>query len=61
MAFLAAKDEASLMKLCDKAARQGLPFACFREPDRQNELTAVAFGPPCRKLVSHLPLALAGV
>lgn len=49
------------MKLCDKAARQGLPFACFREPDRQNELTAVAFGPPCRKLVSHLPLALSGV
>lgn len=49
------------MKLCEKAARLGLPFAGFREPDRDNELTAVAFGPACRKVVSHLPLALRGV
>jgi len=58
LAFLAARDEAALLALCAKAARLGLPFAPFREPDRDNELTAVAFGPPCRKMVSHLPLAL---
>jgi len=35
-----------------------LSAAPFTEPDRGNELTAVAFGPGCRKMLSKLPLAL---
>ena len=58
LAFLAAKDEPALEALCAKAARLGLPFAVFTEPDRDDELTAVAFGPDCRKILSHLPVAL---
>ena len=58
LALLAVKDERSLSDLVFRAETLGLPFAPFREPDRDGELTAVAFGPMCRRLVSKLPLAL---
>jgi len=58
LAFLAAKNEEALGMLCAKAERLGFPTAPFYEPDRGNELTAVAFGPACQRILSHLPLAL---
>lgn len=35
-------------------------FTVFKEPDLQDQITAVAFEPGCetRKLCGHLPLAL---
>lgn len=58
LALLAARDEGSLHRLTEKAKKLGYAFAPFFEPDRDNELTAVAFSPDCRKILSHLPLAL---
>ena len=58
LAFLAARDEPSLGALLQKARQQGIATAPFYEPDRGDELTAVAFGPDARRLLAHLPLAL---
>ncbi len=58
LAFLAAKDETSLEKLIEKATAKGVACAPFREPDLDNALTAVAFAPDARRILSHLPLAL---
>ena len=58
LAFLATPNEEALWKLLNRAAERGLAAAPFHEPDRGNELTAVAFGPECGRLLSHLPLAL---
>lgn len=58
LAFLAAENEASLHSLIERAGRLGVPFAAFCEPDRDGELTAVAFGPSARKLLARVPLAL---
>jgi len=58
LAFLAAEEESSLGALLQKARVLGLPAAPFYEPDRDDELTAVAFGPDCRRILSRLPLAL---
>jgi len=58
LALLAVEDEASLLSLVERAGRLGVPFAAFHEPDRGDELTAVAFGPSARKLLARVPLAL---
>jgi hypothetical protein len=58
LALLAAKNEGYLDDLMEKVCRLGLSYAPFYEPDRGDELTAVAFGPECAKLVRGLPLAL---
>jgi hypothetical protein len=58
LAFLATQNEQSLLALVEKAGRLGVPFAPFHEPDRDDEMTAVAFGPSARKLVAGLRLAL---
>ena len=58
LAFLATANEESLLTLIERAGRLGVPFAAFHEPDRGNELTAVAFGPSARKLLARVPLAL---
>jgi len=42
----------------ERAAARGVPVAAFFEPDRNNELTAIAMGPSARKLCARLPLAL---
>jgi hypothetical protein len=55
---LAAPDELSLGWLCDDAAAAGLRVVRFHEPDLGGGLTAAAFEPAARRLVSHLPLAL---
>lgn len=58
LALLAVPDEVSLLHLLKQAELQGVAAAGFREPDRENELTAIALGPAARKLCSKLPVAL---
>ena len=58
LAFLAVRNEQELEQLIEKAKWKGVPVAFFREPDRQNELTAIALGPSGRNLCRRFPLAL---
>jgi peptidyl-tRNA hydrolase len=58
LVFLAVQDELALGKLWRKARDRCIPTSGFREPDRQNELTALAIGPQGKSLVRDLPLAL---
>jgi peptidyl-tRNA hydrolase len=57
LALLVVPDEQDLLRLVTKANRRGFRCSLFREPDRENELTAVAFEPKARSLLSNLPLA----
>lgn len=58
LAFLTVADEAQLIKLIAKAILTGIKHTVFREPDINNEITAVAFEPSeaSRKLTSSCPL-----
>lgn len=56
--LLAASNEAHLGVIVDQARCREYPVACFREPDRDNELTAIALGPDGKSLTRKLPLAL---
>jgi hypothetical protein len=58
LAFLAVPDEEALGVLLERAAERGHPVAAFHEPDRDNEMTAIALGPSARSLCSGLALAL---
>jgi len=58
LALLEAENELELRYLLELAERRGIPAAPFHEPDRDDELTAVAFGPTGRRLLSRLPCAL---
>ena len=60
---LAAKDEISLNKIYEKLNKRGAPIIAFREPDLDNQLTALCFYglPHYRKVVSNLPLALKNI
>lgn len=51
-------DEGSLEDLAFRAAQAGLPHSRWREPDRGDELTAVAIAPGkgARLLCANLPL-----
>lgn len=52
-------DEESLRRLSERLSFKGVPYRSFNEPDRDNELTAIATPPLCgdaRKLFSSLPL-----
>lgn len=59
LAFLAVPNERALGVLLKKARRRDIPVAAFHEPDRNNEMTAIALDHAGRGLVSDLPLALA--
>jgi peptidyl-tRNA hydrolase len=59
LAFLAVPNEGALGVLLKKAANRGIPVAAFYEPDRDNELTALAIGPDGKNLTKNLRLALA--
>lgn len=59
LALLVVRDERALERLIEQAQWKGVPFAGFREPDRQNELTAVALGPSGGRLCQRLSLAFA--
>ncbi len=58
LAFLTVADEAELIKLISKAILSGIKHTIFREPDINNEITAVAFEPSeeARRLTSSCPL-----
>lgn len=57
---LSVPNEAALHELAERADGLRLPVTVFREPDLDNELTAIAVA-PCRateSMLSQLPLAL---
>jgi hypothetical protein len=58
LAYLTVKDEQELIDLIVKATLRGIKYTIFREPDINNQITAVAFEPTSasRKLTSSLPL-----
>jgi hypothetical protein len=58
--FLSVKDEAELIKILQKAQQSGITHSEFREPDIDNQLTAIALAPceESRKISSSIPLAL---
>ncbi len=60
IAILAAKNEEELLKLCERAEKKGVCYTVFREPDLDNQLTAIALEPgiPSKKLCSSYALAL---
>lgn len=58
LALLSVPTEDKLLKLAFTASRRGLRFSEFREPDRANELTAIAFEPRAKTLLRDLQLAL---
>lgn len=57
--ILGAQSESELKTLMVNCSDFRLPFSCFREPDRGNEITAIAVGPSetTSKILAHLPLA----
>ncbi len=57
---LSAKNEKELEALSEKAKERNIIVVEFREPDLNNELTALCFEPTdeARKLCSSIPLAL---
>lgn len=58
LAYLTVKDEQELIDLIVKATLRGIKHTIFREPDINNQITAVALEPTeaSRKLTSSLPL-----
>ncbi len=58
LAFVAVPHEVALGVLLESARDQRVPAAGFREPDRQDELTAIAIAPQGAALTKRLPLAL---
>lgn len=58
LALLAVKDEKALHALLSAARDRRISCSAFREPDREDELTAVAIGPQGKGLCRRLPLAL---
>ena len=60
---LSCANEEELMKLMYKADQKGIRYLAFREPDLDNQITAVAFQPiiESKKLLSSCPLMLKGL
>jgi len=60
IAVLVVNNESELRKLIDRAERNGVQFSIFREPDFDNQITAIAIEPGDRgrRLCSSFPLAL---
>ena len=60
MACLGVKNEQELIKYYTKLVDAGASVVLFREPDRNNEATSLAFlgTPDLRKITSSLPLLL---
>lgn len=52
------ENEKALAGLLEDARWKGIPAAPFHEPDRGNELTAIALGPSGKRLCRRLPKAL---
>ncbi len=62
LGLLSVKNEEELQRLIEQAAASGIHHSIFREPDIDNQITAIALspGPKSKKLCSRLPLALRG-
>ena len=60
LALLSVPNERALEELKYKAYVRDIPHACFREPDLNNSLTAIALEPGDRseRLCNQLPLAM---
>lgn len=60
LVILSVEDEAALLAVLDRAWTEGIRYEPFYEPDLNDEMTAVAFGPSesTARLLSALPLAL---
>lgn len=60
LAVLSTKDENSLKDIIKKAEAKGIKYSVFREPDIDNQITAITLEPSdaTRRLTSSLPLAL---
>ncbi len=58
LALLTVANEEELYKLSEKAAIRGIKYTIFREPDINNEITAIAFEPSdaSKKITSSCPL-----
>ena len=58
LAILTVSDENALIDLIVKASLRGIKYTVFREPDLNNQITAVALEPSLKskKLTSSLPL-----
>jgi len=57
---LSVEDEHSLAQLMARCEERGVKYSAFREPDINNELTAIAIQPSeeAYRLTSNIPLAL---
>ena len=57
---LSVNNQEELLELSDKLSWKGILFSEFREPDLDNELTAIALEPSekARRVVSSMPLML---
>ena len=60
LACLSVKDESELISLIQKLEKDGIRHSIFREPDIENQITAIAVEPSekSQKICSGLPLAL---
>jgi hypothetical protein len=62
LGLLSVPDERALVNLLEQTTVHDIPLSIFREPDIDNEITAIALAPGAKskKLCSRLPLALKG-
>lgn len=62
LGLLSVQNEEELVRLLADANERGIETSVFREPDIDNQMTAIALspGPKSKKLCSRLPLALRG-
>lgn len=60
LGLLSVANEIELISLIEEASKKDIRFAIFREPDINDQITAIALepGPKSKKLCSHLDLAL---
>ncbi len=60
LAYLSVKDETELLFLIEKAQSRGIAISVFREPDIDNQITAIAVEPSAeaKRLCKNLPCAL---
>lgn len=60
LGFLSVENEQELNQLIERARSQEIKFSIFREPDVDNQITAIALEPgnKSKKLCSNLKLAL---
>lgn len=58
LVMLETQNEQSLINLIEKCEKKKLKFTIFREPDLNNQITAIAVEPSdeTKKVVSNLPL-----